>query len=295
MLDLMRLFVQVVEEQSFTTVARKLGVSQPAISNQMRVLEDKVGSKLVVRRGKGLMLTPQGECVFVHAKSLLEEWDDLRRELDALAGEISGRVHIGASHIPGEYLLPLKLAHFQKEFPKVRFKITVSDSLEISEKLMLQELDFAIVGSVYDTDKLSSEFWLRDELKLVLSSDHPLAGMETVRIENLKSYPMIIREHGSGHRRALETALENQEVRLDDLLVSLEAGSTEAVKNAIRSGFGYSFLSQFALEPYGKEGLKVSEVEELTIERGFYLLTQRHKKLTSAAAACYRYLRQLAD
>ncbi|GAB6174836.1 LysR family transcriptional regulator [Paradesulfitobacterium aromaticivorans] len=295
MLDLMRLFVQVVEEQSFTTVARKLGVSQPAISNQMRVLEDKVGSKLVVRRGKGLMLTPQGECVFVHAKRLLEEWDDLRRELDALAGEISGRVHIGASHIPGEYLLPLKLAHFQKEFPKVCFKITVSDSLEISEKLMLQELDFAIVGSVYDTDKLSSEFWLRDELKLVLSSGHPLAGMETVRIENLKSYPMIIREHGSGHRRALETALENQGMRLDDLLVSLEAGSTEAVKNAIRSGFGYSFLSQFALEPYGKEGLKVSEVEELTIERGFYLLTLRHKKLTSAAAACYRYLRQLAD
>ncbi|WP_206812447.1 selenium metabolism-associated LysR family transcriptional regulator [Paradesulfitobacterium ferrireducens] len=293
MLDLMRLFVHVVEEQSFTAVARKLGVSQPAISNQMRVLEEKTGSRLLIRRGKGFILTPQGESVYRHALRLLAEWDDLERDLDALAGEVSGRVHIGASHIPGEYLLPLKLAQFQQQFPKVYFKITIGDSREIAEKLLQRELDFAIVGSVFDTEKLKSELWLNDELKLVISSDHPLAALNKVHLHDLKGFPMIIREQGSGHRRALETALTQHGLSLDDLAVSLEAGSTETVKNAVRSGFGYSFLSQSALEPYGKEGLKVLQVENVSIKRGFYLLTLRDQRLTVAGAACYAFLNRL--
>ena len=126
MLDLMRLFVQVVEEQSFTVVARKLGISQPAVSNQMRAFEDKLGIKLLYRKGKGFALTPEGETVYRHALNLLDEWSELIAEIGGSEKLMNGKVHIGASHIPGEYLLPSYLASFRAIYPKIKFKLSLS-------------------------------------------------------------------------------------------------------------------------------------------------------------------------
>jgi len=288
MLELLRLFVQVVEEQSFTSVARRLGVSQPAVSNQIRVLEEKLGFKLLYRKGKGLGLTPQGEVTFQRAKRILEEWSLLREEISGLSSELAGKVHIGASHIPGEYLLPYKIAAFKTEFPSIKFKLTIGDSLEIADKLAAQELDFAVVGAAFDTDRLRSELWLRDELNLVVSAEHALGELDLVQISDLVNYPMILREAGSGHRRALEEALLGQGLSLEDFPLGLEISSTEGVKNAIRAGLGYSFLSASAIQPHD-EGLKPCQVG-LNLERGFYLLTMRHKTLSLAAKTCYAFL-----
>lgn len=290
MLDLLRLFVQVVEEQSFTIVARRLGISQPAVSNQMRALEEKLGVELLYRKGKSFSLTSQGEAVFRYAQRILDEWSGLLQEIGEQSAEISGMVHLGASHIPGEYLLPSALADFQKANPLVKFKITIGDSLEMAEKLLIQEVDFALVGSAFDSEKISSAYWLKDSLKLVLAEGHPLNWQEEIRVEDLKAYSMVLRESGSGHRRALEEALENRGCRVEEFPVGMEVGSTEAAKNAVRSGLGYSFLSQSALQNEHKYGLVIRDVVDFSVNRGFYLLTRRHKPLSSAAAACYSYL-----
>ncbi|MDA8227399.1 MAG: selenium metabolism-associated LysR family transcriptional regulator [Desulfitobacterium hafniense] len=293
MLDLMRLFVQVAEEQSISSVARRLGITQPAVSNQMRALEEKLGIKLFVRKGKGLVLTPQGEITFQYANRLLAEWNELIENIRALSEEMAGKIHIGASHIPGEYLLPFYLASFQREYPKVRLKISIADSLQITEKLLAQEVDFAVVGASFDNDRIKSETWLEDRIKLVVSEQHPLNSKGGITLDDLYSYPMIVREHGSGHRRALEEALRQRGHSLDRFPIGLEAGSSEAVKNAVRSGLGYSFLSSSSIQTYAAEGLCAYDVEGLTIERAFYMLTRRDKKLTPVASVCYRFLLQL--
>lgn len=289
MLDLLRLFGQVVEEQSFTVVARKLGISQPAVSNQMRALEEKLGVKLLYRKGKGFALTPEGETVHRHALHLIDEWTELIREIGGSEKVMHGKVHIGASHIPGEYLLPKYIASFRKLYPEIKFKLSIGDSLEMAEKVLAHEVDFAVVGAVFDTEKLTSEFWLKDELGFVVPCDTSFSSRH-IDLNTLKQDPMIIRETGSGHRRALEEALVKRGLDLNDFNIALEVGSTEAVKNAVRAGIGYSFLSKHALESGEKHGLEWINVEDLYIERGFYLLTRRNKPLTSIADECYRYL-----
>ena len=290
MLDLLRLYGQIVEEQSFTVVARKLGISQPAVSNQMRALEEKLGVKLLYRKGKGFALTPEGETVYRHALHMLDEWSELLREIGGSERLMNGKVHIGASHIPGEYLLPVYLASFRKLYPEIKFKLSIGDSLEMAEKALAHEVDFAVVGAVFDTEKLTSEFWLKDELGFVVSSDHPLSTRQNIEINILQEYPMIIRETGSGHRRAFEEALAKCGLDLNDFNIALEVGSTEGVKNAVRSGLGYSFLSKHALESCEKQGLVCTNVKDFHIERGFYLLSRRNKSLTIIADECYRYL-----
>lgn len=290
MLDLLSLFGQVVEEQSFTLVARKLGISQPAVSNQMRALEEKLGVKLLYRKGKGFALTPEGETVYRHALHILDEWSELIREIGGSERLMNGKVHIGASNIPGEYLLPGFLASIREMYPELKFKLSIGDSLEIAEKVLAHDVDFAVVGALFDTEKLTSEFWLKDELGLVVSGDHPLSTCQSLDLHSLQKYPLIIRESGSGHRRAFEEALAKRGLDLNDFNVTVEVGSTEAVKNAVRSGLGYSFLSRHALESCQKQGIVWTTINDFHIERGFYLLTRRNKPLTVIADECFRYL-----
>ncbi|AFM41997.1 transcriptional regulator [Desulfosporosinus acidiphilus SJ4] len=293
MFDLMRLFVQVVEEQSFTIVARKLEISQPAVSNQMRVLEEKLGGvKLINRKGKGFALTQEGEIFYRHSKHMLDSWEELMGEIGDSERIMSGKIHIGASNIPGEYLLPSLLTNFRKAFPDITFKLTIGDSLDIAEKVLTREVDFAVVGAVFDTEKLTSEYWLKDELALIVPEDHPLSLKRSVELQSLKAYPMVIRENGSGHRRAFEEALAKQALDLHDFNIVLEAGSTEGVKNFVRAGLGYSFLSRHAIEQGEKSGLAEVPVEDFSLERGFYLLTRRNKSLNYIAEQCYRFLFQ---
>jgi len=290
LLDLLRLFGQVVEEQSFTVVARKLGISQPAVSNQMRALEEKLGVKLLYRKGKGFALTPEGETVHRHALHLIDAWTELMREIGSSEKVMNGKVHIGASHIPGEYLLPIYIASFRKLYPEITFKLSIGDSLEMADKVLAQEVDFAVVGATFDTEKLTSEFWLKDELGFVVSNDYTINPKQSIDIKTLKQNPMIVRETGSGHRRALEEALVKHGLYLHDFNIVLEVGSTETVKNAVRAGIGYSFLSKHALESGDRHGLLWTKVEDFCIERGFYLLSRRNKPLTAIADVCYRYL-----
>lgn len=290
MLDLMRLFSQVVEEQSFTVVARKLGISQPAVSNQIRAFEEKLGVKLLYRKGKGFALTMEGETVYRHTLHMLDEWSELIREIGGSVRLMNGKVHIGASHIPGEYLLPIVLAAFRNLYPDIKFKLSIGDSLEMAEKVLAHEVDFAVVGAVFDTEKLTSEFWLKDELGCVVAIDHALNLDQTMGLNQLKDYPMIIRETGSGHRRAFEEAIMKYGLDVNDFNIVLEVGSTEGVKNAVRSGIGYSFLSKHALESCEKQGLVWLNVDTFNLERGFYLLTRRNKPMTVIAEESYRYL-----
>ncbi|MDQ7093989.1 selenium metabolism-associated LysR family transcriptional regulator [Desulfosporosinus sp. PR] len=290
MFDLLRLYAQVVEEQSFTVVARKLEISQPAVSNQMRALEEKLGVKLLYRKGKGFALTQEGEILYRHAKHILDAWADLIQEIGNSERVMSGKIHIGASHIPGEYLLPAYLASFRQLYPDITFKLTIGDSLEIAEKVVAHEVDFAVVGAVFDTEKLTSEYWLKDELVLLAAKDHPLCSEPSTNLRALQACPMVLRESGSGHRRAFEEALVKRGLDLNDFNVVLEVGSTEGVKNSVRSGLGYSFLSRHAIEHGEKFGLVEITVADFKLERGFYLLTRRNKSLPSIAEECYRYL-----
>jgi DNA-binding transcriptional LysR family regulator len=175
-------------------------------------------------------------------------------------------------------------------YPEIKFKLSIGDSLEMAEKVLTHEVDFAVVGAVFDTEKLTSEYWLKDELGFVVSSDHIFCSAQNIEINTLKENPLIIRESGSGHRRAFEEALVKRGYDLNDFNIALEVGSTEAVKKAVDSGIGYSFLSKHALESGEEHGLVWINVEDFYMERGFYLLTRRNKRLTSIADEFYRYL-----
>lgn len=296
MFDLLSLFAQVVEEQSFTAVAHKLGISQPAVSNQMRALEEKLGGvKLIRRKGKVFALTQEGEIFYRYARQMLDSWSKIRAEIGISERVMSGKLHIGASNIPGEYLIPGFLAGFHKLFPEITFKLTIGDSMEIAEKVASNEVDFAVVGAVFDTEKLTSEFWLKDELVLVGSREHPLCSTQNISVSTLQTLPMVLRENGSGHRRALEEVLAKHGFDLNRFNIIIETGSTEGVKNSVLAGLGYSFLSRHAIAPDQNSGLQELAVDDFKLERGFYLLTRRNKSLSGIAEEFYRYLLRQDD
>lgn len=289
MLELFNLFIKVAEQGSFTAVAKKMGISQSAVSNQIKVLEEKLETKLFERKN-ALKLTSDGEIAYSYIKQILDLYARMIDEMNN-QNEISGIVQIGASNVPGEYILPLKLSAFQKFFPRIRFKVIIGSSLEIKEKIIFDELDFGIVGSKFDDELLRSEFWLKDELKLILSENHQLNLKEVITVGDLFNHSMILREKGSGQRKALEKALALSGYDLNSFNIGFEVGSTQAVINTVRSGKGYSFVSQNALGDK-MSGLQIRDVQDLKIKRNFYIIYKKNKLFSKAADVCYEYLKQ---
>ncbi len=238
-------FVQVAVKGGFTRAAEALLITQPTVSGQIKELEEELGVTLFDRRPRSVELTEAGESFLPRAREILASRDQLLERAAAYRGLLWGHLEVHASTIPGEYLLPRLLTSFKGAHPHVRVTLQVSDSATVLRRVVSGEASFGLAGE--RDENLALEYlplWT-DRIGLYTArAPEPEADLDP---RELASLPLVLREEGSGTRRAVLQALEARGIKASGLRVVGEFSSTTAVKEAVKCGIGAGFLSDAAV------------------------------------------------
>ena len=285
-------FVAVVERRSFSQAAERLGVTQPAVSLQVRALEKRLGTQLLDRSGRRVEPTEAGLRLYRGAQRLLSLEEQL---LDELAGEgegeLGGELQLGASTGPAAIVVPLLLCEFQRAHPGVKISLTVSDTQSVVERVAARELELGIVGAARRHRAARFEPFFDDEVILACTPGHPYAG-RTVSIDELRGETVIVMQEGAGVRQIVEDELRGLGLRLRDLDVGLELGLQESVRSAVQAGYGVAFISRSAVESELAAGtLTSAKVEGLDAKREISLVRAAGRTATRAADAFVEFAR----
>ncbi len=241
-------FCAVVERRSFSQAADRLGVTQPAVSLQVRALEKRLGAQLLDRSGRRVEPTEAGWRLYRGAQRLLQLEEQMLDEVAAEGeGALSGELSIGASTGPAAIVVPLLLCEFQRRNREVKVALEVHDTQAVVELVADRELELGIVGAARRHRGVRFEPFLRDEVILICPPAHPFAG-RTVSIDELRGASLIVMQEGAGVRQVVEDELRRMGTRLRDLDVRLELGLQESVRSAVQAGFGVTFISRTAVE-----------------------------------------------
>ena len=286
-------FCAVVERKSFSQAAERLGVTQPAVSLQVRSLEKRLGTQLLDRSGRRVEPTEAGLRLYRGAQRLLALEAQLVEEVAGESqGELSGELSIGASTGPAAIVVPMLLCEFQREHPGVRVSLTVSDTQSVVDLVARRELELGIVGAARRHRSVRFEPFFEDEVILACPPGHPFAG-RTVTIDDLRAEQLIVMQEGAGVRQIVEDELRALGIRLRDLDVTLELGLQESVRSAVQAGYGVTFISGSAVESDLAAGtLAAARVEGLEAKREISLARTSGRTSTRAADAFVDFARQ---
>jgi DNA-binding transcriptional LysR family regulator len=285
-------FCAVVEKRSFSQAAEKLGVTQPAVSLQVRGLEERLGQTLLDRSGRRVEPTEAGLRLYRSAQRLLALEEQLLEEVAAECGELQGTLEIGASTGPGAHLVPLLLCEFQRLHPELHVALSIWDTQTVSEKVALRELELGIVGALRKNRSLEFEPLVRDEIVLAVPPGHPAAG-GSVSPEDLRDETLIAMQEGAGVRQVVDEELRRAGLRVRELEPRLELGLQESVKSAVAGGYGVAFISRTAIEGELAAGtLAMARVAGLEPARQIYVVRAKGRPPTRAAAAFLEFARE---
>ncbi len=288
----LRIFCEVYRRRSFSRASRHLHITQPTVSSHIKNLEQELECTLFDRLGQSILPTTEANALYPLAQQVLESLAQLQEELSLVKKQLQGQVLIGASTIPGTYILPAVIARFRQQFPDVSFEIRVADSRQIVDMVLGHELLLGIIGSTMEEENLTYEALCTDEL--ILAADRQLwqqyADQPAGRI--LTRIPFLLREKGSGTRRNMERYLRQLQLNCGQLNIIAILGSTASIRQALKSGLGASILSRIAI----REELNRGELYEiplpgLPMQRQFYLVTHRKRSLPNLYGTVADFLR----
>jgi len=243
--DQLLTFSLVADLGNISRAAEALHLSQPAVSGQLKLLQESFGEPLYRRNGHGIALTPAGECVAAHARQLRLAYAQARAARDAWRGIETGLLRLGASTTPASYLLPARVADFRRRYPAVTVQMSDGNTRDIVA--MLNRIDLAFIeGAVPDLLPADTAVhaWGSDEVVAIVSADHRLAKRRSVTLSELVEQPLVMRELGSGVRHLVETACHAEGLHPDP---SLELAGVEGIKHAVRAGLGVGFVSKLSM------------------------------------------------
>jgi DNA-binding transcriptional LysR family regulator len=282
-LHALALFLAVVEHGTMTAAAEAEGISQPAISTQVRGLERYYGAVLLQRTGRGVVPTPTGEVVAGSARRILGLVDELGRAVNDLEGLQTGRLVIGASSTVGEQLLPEHLGRFHAAYPGVALEVRIGNTGEITAAVQARDLDFAFVGSPPGSDELMAEPVFADRLVAFVAPGDPLLAAAPVDTATLSGRQFVLRERGSATRDLALGCLAASGCAPGHVI---ELGSNEAVKRAVEARLGIGLLSTHAIEAERlAELLTDLPIAGWRCTRSFWLIRRHDRVLTRAARA----------
>jgi DNA-binding transcriptional LysR family regulator len=286
-------FCAVVERKSFSQAAERLGVTQPAVSLQIRSLEQRLGRQLLDRSGRRVEPTEAGLRLYASAQRLLQAEEQLLEELESDdEGVVTGPLELGASTGPGGSVVPVILCEFQERHPDVRVRLSVSDTQTVVAQVADRELELGVVGAGRRHRGVTFEPFFRDEVVLAVPAAHPFAG-KTVTLEQLRAEPLIVMQEGAGVRQVIEDELRKTGTRLRDLDVRLELGLQESVRSAVLAGHGVTFISRLAVESDLATGLlATARVGGLDPVREIFLVRATGRSETRAARAFLAFARE---
>jgi DNA-binding transcriptional LysR family regulator len=285
-------FCAVVEKRSFSQAAEKLGVTQPAVSLQVRALEERLGQTLLDRSGRRVEPTEAGLRLYRSAQRMLILEEQLYDEVASESGELHGTLAIGASTGPGAHLVPLLLCEFQGANAELRVSLSISDTQTVTDKVLERELELAIVGALRRHRSLDYEPLVRDEIVLAVPPDHPAAN-GSISIDDLKEETLIAMQEGAGVRQVIDEELRRAGLRVRELEPRLELGLQESVKSAVAARFGVAFISRTAIEGELAAGtLAAARVPGVEPARQIYVVRAKGRPATRAAEAFLEFARE---
>lgn len=293
-MDIHRLlvFCRVVELQSFTKAAEAVSLTQPTVSEHIRVLEDSLGEKLIDRLGREILPTPAGKILYQYAREMIQLRDKAVQAIKKFKGDLSGSLNIGASTIPGTYLLPSLIGSFKAIYPSIQITLKIASSGEVVQKILDGSIEFGMIGARWEDKRISLEEVYTDELLLAVYPGHAWEGRQAVDLGELSDMPFVSRERGSGTRMVMLQALEAAGFSPSRLNVVAEMGSTEAVRQAVKAKIGVAILSAYAIkEDIERNSLCQVILRGLTIHRPFYLAQRKNRELSPLCVAFLEHLR----
>jgi DNA-binding transcriptional LysR family regulator len=279
----LQIFIAAAEEENFSAAARKLHLSQPAISFQIQALEQRLNVQLFQRTGRRIALTEAGRDLLPMARELISLSSRIEETMCAQQGIVKGQVHIGCGTSPGKYILPHLIGAFRKRYPDVQFSVDVMDRETVEEKLLSKQIHMGVMGLASKSKELECWPLLTDELILIAAANHPWAACSQIRPEDLKTADWILREGSAATRQFVQAYLTEHGLDVADLNVAMELGSPEAVEAAVEAGHGVSFVSRIAV----KRGLELGRIKQvrvsgISVTRQIYLARNRLRTCTCA-------------
>lgn len=284
-------FLTIVEEGSFSAAARRLGITQPSVSEQIRALEEHFGQALFVRPARDARLTVAGQRVREQGTRVILALETLERDLEALRDGSGGVLTLAAGPIPGESLLPRLLPIFQARHPGSVVRLAIADTRTAIARLLRHDVEFAVIGGPFRHERCAVEVLGRNDLVPIAPRGHPLLALPEVTAARLAQEPLVLREEGSGSRGAVLAAFEAAGVPAEGVRVVGELGSTEAVMTAVAAGMGIGFVSTYALiSDRSSRELGVLHVRGFAPGRDLLLVSDRSHPLSMVGEAFREFL-----
>jgi len=223
-------------------------MTQPAVTFQIKQLEEQYSTRLFERRHGSISLTPAGELVLSYADKILALSDEMETRLSEMTGEMRGPLLVGASTTIAEFMLPRVLGEFNALYPQVRARLIVANSESIENRVAEHTIDVGLIEAPAKLGGLNSHICCEDELRVICAPDYPLAGMEAVTPKALEDYEFISREPGSGTREITDAYFRRHHVAPENLKMQMELGSPEALKGVVSTGLGFAIVSRAVVD-----------------------------------------------
>ena len=284
------IFFAVASHRSFSRAAESLSITQPAVSIQVQELEKFLGAALFHRRTRGLRITEVGETVFAYAQQIFSLSGKLLETLEEIHNLQTGRLALGASTTPGEYLLPLAVGRFRQLYPGISVELSIANTLTITQRILNQELDLGMVGShpTLGQAELGTIEYMEDEIVLVAAPSHPLAQKDAVTAEEVVEAGLILREPGSATRNTAEECFNDLGITP---AAALSLGSNQALKQAAMAGGGVAVISRMGVTAETRAGMLVTlPVIDWDCRRPLTLVYPRERQLSPSKQAFLEYL-----
>jgi len=287
-------FCRVADLKSFSKAAVDLFLTQPTVSGHILSIEKSLSLRLFDRTSREVRLTKAGEVFLEYASKILSSRKDLLNALSEFSQGIRGELSLGASTIPGEYLLPKLMGDFKKEYPHFIISLKIADTKEIVQYVLQDSVEFGIIGAKLNHPSLHYERYEEDEIIVVAPPDHPLTRKKRVKVEELLKEPWIIREEGSGTQMAVEKTLRKKGRSLKQFNVVMEMGSSSSVKEGVKAKLGLAFLSKRATEEEVRYGflsrIGLEGIEP--ISRQIYIVSHRGRTFSPIGMGFLRFLKR---
>ncbi|MFH6988099.1 LysR substrate-binding domain-containing protein [Flavobacterium collinsii] len=270
----LKVFYTVALRSNFTKAASELYISQPAVSKHIQELEETYKTKLFERNGSKIALTPAGEILLKHTKSIFEIYREIDFEMSSFINERQGLLRLGASTTISQYIISPVLARFHQKQKDIKINLLNGNTEQIENALINKEIEIGIVEGQSKNQSIKYTPFLKDELVLVCNTKNPLIKQNEISLEDLKSMKFITRERGSGTLEVIEYALKQLNVKISDLQIEMQLGSTESIKSYLLNSDCLAFMSIHAVDKELKNNeLMILDVAGLSVERYFYIIT----------------------
>ncbi|MGI6630227.1 MAG: LysR substrate-binding domain-containing protein [Bacillota bacterium] len=276
----LRVFYEVATKLNMTEVANQMYISQPAISQTIRELENDFGVQFFDRIGKKLYLTHEGEIFLNYVRRIINLYDDCFKTLKDSSELKTGKMRIGASTTIGIYILPQIIGEFHQKYrdKDIEISINIVNTKIIADMILKNQIDFAFVEGPVFSDEIIEDFFCLDELVFIIPPNHPWVQYDKIDLKFLENTKIIMREKGSGTREIFEEALKRFDV---NYCVDFELGNTEAIKKAVEANLGVSCISRRCVEKEARDGkIVIRRLKGLRIMREFHLIYHKDKYLS---------------